>query len=413
MKYHTAFASLLILLILGVAATVAAQGFKVTDAKVSVPAAMLDYRGRCPVDVAITGAIQTSGPGLVKYQFVHSSGASGPVQQMISYGARWHDVRESPVRTFKADAPPWVDTVTLRIHSNPGGLFDSPPVKYVGACSSVTAVQQPATQSAYFGPAQANFRVTINGFTCVTPTADTSVLGDGAGDEVFMFTKTFNVEVRPNGGQNTTSDFTLSLPYGDIGNGQQYGQRIRAGSSRYLGSNGGIVAGDSYPISPEKHSTDPQRQTLPQLVWQGTIARFKNGVVIVPMIWESDGQARYQGDYQRLELSNTPFTFSQLIKEPRTYDLNGVGFAIRADFDRIAPLDRAVYNVPIADAPIGLREAGGFRFRAQALFLTYDEAVRMAEFHRTTGKAFPITYTSDAGATGGSYTIWVQLEQLP
>jgi hypothetical protein len=194
-----------------------------------------------------------------------------------------------------------------------------------------------------------------------------------------------------------------SFEYGDIGNAEQHGQRVRAGSSRYLGSNGGIVAGDSYPASsPEKHSTDPQFQTLPERVWQGTIARYSNGVVIVPMIWESDGQRGILGNYQNLELEFTPFTFSRMIKDPARTDQTDVGFAIRNDFDRLRPLE---HRLAPGDKPIGYHGASfddGLRFKAQALFLTYDEALRLSNLHRSTGKAYPITYTSVPDAGGGS-----------
>lgn len=408
MKNHIAVAFLLLVGCFG--DQVLAQGAKVSEVKVSLAGNFLDYRGRCPVEIPVQGVITATGLGLIKYQFVHSSGASGPVQRLLSVGARAYDVRENPPRSMSADAPDWNDTVTLRILSGSGSPFDSIPVKYIGTCGRATAA--PKTAYLSLGPAQGNFRVTINGFTCNSPTSDVSILGDGAGDEVYMYTKTFNVQMKPDGSDldRTTSDFVQSFEYGDIGNGQQHGQRIRAGSSRYIGSNGGIVAGDSYPASPEKHSTDPQFQTLPELVWRGTIARYKNGVIIVPMIWESDGQTGLLGNYQNLELSFANFTFSQMIRNPSRFDLTRLGFAIRADFDTLRPLE---HRLAPEDKPMGYREAGGFRFSAQALFLSYDEALRMAEAHRSTGKAFPITYTNDPDAGGGSYTIWVQVEQQP
>lgn len=384
------------------------QGAKATDAKVTLPANLLDYRGPCPVNIPIQGVITATGLGLIKYQFVHTSGPSGPVQRLISLGARAYDVRESTPRTYAADAPDWNDTVTLRILSGADGNLESTPVKYIGTCGRANAVPRTATVAPYLGPARGTFRVTINGFTCIAQTTDTSVLGDGAGDEIFFYTRTFNISVRPDGGQDTTSDFVQSLTYGDTGN--QY-QRQRAGTAT---ANGGIKFGDSYPATPEKRSTDPHSQTIPQLVWQGTIDRFQNGVIIVPMIWEADGLTRYIGGFQNLELDATPFTFARSIRDPRIKDETALGFAFRADFDRAGELTQSVYGNPVSDAPIGERETGGgYRFKAQALFLTYDEALRLANLNRTTGKALPITYTSDPRAGGGSYTIWIQIEQLP
>jgi len=46
------------------------------------------------------------------------------------------------------------------------------------------------------------------------------------------------------------------------------------------------------------------------------------------------------------------------------------------------------------------------------LILTYDEALRMAQSQRSSGKAFPVVF-ADAPELGGNYTLYIQVDQMP
>ena len=383
------------------------QETKVSAAKISIAAGLLDYHGRCPVEIRLTGSITTTGAGVVRYQFVHSSGQSGPVQQLASPRQGQYEVSESPIRTMGPDAPSWNDRVVIRILSNPGGPFDTAEIKYGGACDRVNAVAPTATIT--LGPAHARFRVTLNGFTCNSPTNDTSILGDGAGDEVYLFTKIFNVQMPETGSfpVDTAPQWTRTREYGDTSSGS-FPQRIRAGSSRNLGASGGIVAGDSFPESPQKHSTDPQSQTLPQLVWEGTIARRVNAVVVIPTIWESDGRTDLlYGRWQAQGLGASLNNVGRLIRDPALTDQNIAKMGIRSDIT-----GQTRISARIGDMPIGMMENGD-GLRADMLILTYDEAMRMVQLSiNKNGEAFPIIYTSSSDL-GGRYTLYLQVERLP
>ncbi len=402
-----------LLLVLGCTSIAYTQIAKVTEAKVTLTAGQLNYRGQCPVELDLGGVIRTDGPGLVKYQFVHTTGPLGPVQRLVSLTAGDHSVRQTPRVVMNENAQFWNDTVTLRILSNPGGSFDSPEIKYTGVCQRYVAAT-PRSSEVDRGPSQARFRVTLNGFTCNTATRD-GILPDGSGDEVYMLTKTFNVEMDAGGTnvEQTRMDFMRTFEYGDVSAGTS--QRIRAGSSRQLGSLGGIMNGDSFPESPEKYSSNPQNQSLPQFVWEGMIARLKNAVVIFPTIWESDGRTDVlYGRWQQQSLDNGLHSVGNLIQNPSRTDQALAISTIRAEVDvqtRLLqqPGDLRLNEHP-GDLPIGMREtSGGLMLRAELLILTFDEAQRISRLK----KAVPIRYKNDDYFGGGEYTLWIQVEQLP
>ncbi|MEO6333394.1 MAG: hypothetical protein ABIO91_00280 [Pyrinomonadaceae bacterium] len=406
-----------VLLMLGSCSSAFAQLAKVVEAKVTLPAGQLSYRGPCPVELEIGGMIRTDGPGLVKYQFVHTTGPLGPVQRLVSLRAGDHSVRQDPRVRINGNAQFWNDTVVLRVLSNPAGSFDSSEIKYTGACQGLVAAPRP-TEAIDLGPAQARFRVTLNGFTCNTATRD-GVMPDGSGDEVLMLTKTFNVEMDAAGTnvERTSMDFARSFEYGDVTSG--FRRRIRAGSSRQIGSLGGVMNGDSYPESPGKYSNNPQNESLPQLVWEGMIARFKNAVVILPTIWEIDGRADFlYAEWERQSLNNGLHSVGRLIQNPAHTDQALAISSLRAEVDaqtRLVqqPGDLRV-NAHPGDLPIGMREtSGGMMLKAQLLILTYDEAVKMSQKNKAAGQAFPIRYVNDEYLGGGDYTLWMQVEQLP
>ena len=397
--------------VLCAASTATAQFAKVSEAKATLPNDQLDYRGQCPVELRVDGTIKTEGAGIVNDQFVHTRFALGPVQRLVSLGAGRYTVRQNPAPVMNENAQYWTDTVTLRILSNPGGDLDSAPVNFSGVCQRLTAVTPTATQSTAYLPAQARFRVTINGFTCNKDSGDGTIFADGSGDEVFLLTKTFDVELNEKGGApQSRMGFWETYKFGDVAGGG-WGQRVRAGSSRLPGAMGGIVSGDSYPESPEKRSSNPQRQVLPQLVWEGTLVRFKTAAVVIPTIWESDGRSEgFIGTWQNLDLIHLPGRLVTLISNPSQTDQTIAKNGIRAEIAQpMVALTRS------GDMPVGLRgdPNGGFRLRAEMLILTYDEAMRLAQANKSTGKAFPLTYVSEDFVGGASYTLWMQVEELP
>ncbi len=280
-----------------------------------------------------------------------------------------------------------------------------------------------------FAPASGRFRVVLNGFTCNQATADQSInsVSDGAGDEVYMDSKNFLVELREGGlgfsVQSLGSHRTYF--YGDIGNGENFQLRTRAGSATGLGVNGGIRSGDSFPESPQKHSTTSFDHALPLFLWEGTLTRRQNAVVLIPSIWEYDlvSYVLFEPLWQPANIVGSEGIVARLIRDSNSNDPEVAKLSVRnviAERVSASPSDLAH---PL-DHPIGMHLASDdqYHFYPQVFILTYDEAVRMVQLSQSkNGEAFPFTYTEPdwvawAGLRfplGGKYTLYLQVEKLP
>jgi len=346
----------------------------------------------------------------VRYQFVHSDGTAGAISQLTIDRKDAFTVEE----TLRKDAS-WNDTVFLRVFLPVPRMapipVDSNRITIKGQCQEVRAAPRQASIS--LGPATGHFRVTLNGFTCNHQTAEVNnpLLRDGADDEVFLFTKSFLVEKRAGSSQvNVSPPFRRRTPV--IGDTSLFPDRTQGGSGRYMGGNGGFRAGDSFPSSPERRSTNPQAYALPQLIWEGELTRRQNAVVIIPMIWEWDG---IYGLFQAWESAGLE-QFSgvgELISDPNLTNQESAKVALRGEVVGQVWMNGRGGGVEPQDRPIGMRSySDDYRFRPEVLILTYDEALRMAQSQRNNGKASPVVY-ADAPELGGNYTLYIQVEQLP
>ncbi|MEO6576578.1 MAG: hypothetical protein ABIP89_22210, partial [Polyangiaceae bacterium] len=180
------------------------------------------------------------------------------------------------------------------------------------------------------------------------------------------------------------------------------------------GANGGFRAGDSFPESPMKHSTNVQSQHLPMRAWEGTLERYKKAVVILPTIWESDmNTGLLYGPWQQQGLDSSLSAVGGLILNPMQTDQGVAKRSIQSEV--LGQVSTGISIVAhVGDRPVGMQEYGGsHRFSPHVVVLTYDEAIRMIQLSAAkNGEAFPYTYTS-APALGGSYTLYLQVEQLP
>jgi hypothetical protein len=379
-----------------------AQIYKITDLSIDVD--LQNYSGRCPAEIRVKGQLRADGPlGVVRYQVVHSDGTQSAVSQLTINNKGQFTFEE----TLRKNAS-WNDTVYLRVLSPVPQ--DSNRITIKGECQTLRTV--PRQESISLGPASGRFRVTLNGFTCNHQTAELNnpLLRDGADDEVYLSTKSFAVEKRADGsGVNVSPPAqreTLEIGDTSLRGESAFPSRIQGGSGRYMGGNGGFRAGDSFPSSPEKHSTNPQARALPQLIWEGELTRRQNAMVIIPTIWESDGVLEIFQVWARLSL----YQFSgvgELISDPNRTDQESAKVSLREEVaGRIVLLLRGD-QFPL-DYPIGMRFIGGdysnYAFRPEVLILTYDEALRMAQSQRNNGKATPIVY-ADAPELGGNYEL--------
>jgi hypothetical protein len=130
------------------------------------------------------------------------------------------------------------------------------------------------------------FRVTINGFACHRPTFDDERQTDGVDDEVFiqadlsLFSTTEGMSNQP------------SVRSAVIGDSNGFPARIRGGSgSSIFGGNGGFHENDTFPAGgrPWERNSEPGNNRPPLLVWEGDLYWQRNALLIIPSIWEWDG----------------------------------------------------------------------------------------------------------------------------
>lgn len=143
-------------------------------------------------------------------------------------------------------------------------------------------------------PASGRYRVTINGIHVNGETWDTALQTDGKGDEIFVL-----VDLRYlNAGGNPVGPSTqiTTAIYGDT-NG--FPSRIKAGTRS---PQGGIRTGDNIPdgSAPWARFGLPQPSRLPLFVWEGTLTDGRDGVLIVPAIWEQDSTDRFVAPFNQV-----------------------------------------------------------------------------------------------------------------
>jgi hypothetical protein len=296
-------------------------------------------------------------------------------------------------------------------------------------------------------PARARFRVTINGFVNNRQTQDDPLQRDGKDDEVFLLSNAYlfkkdgephdhisPLRLPPDSAPKSLwkSPTVQSLLFGDTNN-QPNPPRIRAGMASDLG---GIRSGDRFPTNTpwQRGGAGLSSNRLPLLLWEGDLVQGQNGLVIVPTIWEWDGQPELLAQWQAsLDGALNQFggmvggllaSPAQRATAPIVRDKIGVLNA--ATSTGFMQIDKTRFDA--RDRPIGMTESrdqyvSRYYFEPKVLVLTYESAQRaMTSANNWTSRdgvraslgygVMPITYTDDAGLDG-SYTLFLQIERVP
>lgn len=248
---------------------------------------------------------------------------------------------------------------------------------------------------------QGTFRIVLNGFKVNHESDDDIFEGDGKRDEVYLRAEVFvldrnrRVMLRRN---------LRSVLMGDVNN-QSDPPRIRAGSAS---GDGGLRTNDKWPISePWRRVTNPLSDRPPMLLWEGTLVRGDNMVVITPTVWEWDSrdpsptEIEWDGQVDHWFIAEHSRLLSSNIAEFDDYR-----FAL-SDRDQIF---RGGTN---GTRPIGIDHGpNGSHLRVHSLELTYDRALQMvtsAPFNLGYGLV-ALNYTD--AQDHGDYTLYIQVEQV-
>ena len=128
------------------------------------------------------------------------------------------------------------------------------------------------------------YRVIATGFRVLHETQDDILSRDGKADEVYGAFTMFHFD-------RTSSamldrDLRRTKVIGDI---NQHPGRLKGGTASM---SGGFGPGDVFPAVADpsmRYQTEPTDQSFPFLVWQGTLTDAKDAVIILPTLWEWDG----------------------------------------------------------------------------------------------------------------------------
>ena len=148
------------------------------------------------------------------------------------------------------------------------------------------------------------YRVVANGFSVIKETYDDLLSRDGKYDEVYggFIMLHFN----RNSGDLLDRDLRRTKVLGDIAG---FPDRIRAGSGNGPNGSGGLRGGDSYPDAAHARfrgpsGAQPNTQTFPFLLWEGTLTDGADAVVLMPTLWERNTDGSSFNSWQQSETTN-------------------------------------------------------------------------------------------------------------
>lgn len=275
------------------------------------------------------------------------------------------------------------------------------------------------------------YRITLTGFTCNHPTNDDVLERDGKGDEVYISTSYFDVD---RNGNTTQRANNRTKVFGDVNKPEWIagpGSRILFGSKSAFG---GIDSRNSYPGTPYSLSTAPdypfpgRTATIPYVVYEGTLTEDENQAVVVPTVWEWDGDGedglnvflRFITGAGLIDLTN--YQLGVIADNANYSDNSKTQFRylgnILYTFNNEHPGSRVTVSKNIIgdpkDRPVGMYDDGDhFSFRPIAMKLGYKDAEQLCNLNALGigNGIFKIDYIDDP-ALQGNYTLYFKIEKL-
>jgi hypothetical protein len=334
----------------------------------------------CPVTVVFNGYITMNGPGTVTWKIVRSDGASSPVYSLDFLKPGTQTVSETWTLGDAAVLPNYEGWVAIQVLTPNAVESSHADANFMMTCSAAPPPSQPR---------RARFRVSLTGFRCSRETRDNTFELDGPGDEIYQAPYVLVVD---RSGATTT--------YSSGAHGPIFG-RIRTGMS--------------FPTStPEILSSPPIGLGVPGVLFEGELVEGERAVVIVPTLWEWDGDHR-----QLLSFFGACTAARAEIASRVVPVMTG---PLSARYVGLSTPLAGVITVPImpegdADRPIGISVSGatGSAFRPRFIILTYESAMLSAS-DRDAYRS--IRYLDaegflDTDGFNGDYTLYVKVEQIP
>jgi hypothetical protein len=256
------------------------------------------------------------------------------------------------------------------------------------------------------------FRVTLLGFVVNHQTRDTALETDGKGDEVYQAPVVFLYD-REHGLQSRA--FRVSGPvYGDVNNHPTY---VQAGQ---ISENGGLGTGNGYPHALPWRNRIPARPGygFPSILFEGELRPAQNAIVIIPSLWESDGELELYNAYMDAIGSSRDLIQRGVENLFRDSSVSSIEFSPRRgrEFGLPAPVSLIERTIDFRDRPIGMVTSSGstnlFEFQPWVLVLTSENARAALLTDRGFGPGVIEVRYDESPQLEGSYSIFLQVEQM-
>jgi hypothetical protein len=255
------------------------------------------------------------------------------------------------------------------------------------------------------GQSRARFRVTLVGFSVNRESWDDILERDGKRDEVFIVHEARVLDAGAS--VVAATEPVRSRVMGDVNRHDWRTTRIAAGTAS---AEGGIKTGN---------------EVITDLVlWEGELASGANSVVIVPTIWEWDGDPDFLN--RALGFLGAPIVLlgegAGIALSPPSPDalpataraLLGHVFArltARGEIGANVRVSKNVFGDP-KDRPIGMKDAGVFYvFEPQALRLDFNSASLLSRTNFGAGNGILGMTYRDAEELKGDYTLHIHVER--
>ncbi len=257
------------------------------------------------------------------------------------------------------------------------------------------------------------YRVVANGFRVASQTGVfLSKANDGQNDEVYAGFSMFHVG-RPQG-QLLDSDLRQTQVHGEVSRDFP-DDRVQAGTASL---SGGLRTGDVFPsiADPSQRVGTIGNQSFPFLVWDGFLTERQDAVIVLPTIWESDGDDQAYTNWFLSEKSMLPQIWGDL-QVQQALGGNAITLVTPPAWTYFG-LQLGTMDHPLGsmfDLPQGSIPGEVPRRLMRRVIVITREMIEAALSGGSTGiVAIPMT---DGGASSpipfGSYTLYLQVERVP
>jgi len=382
--------------------------------------------GKCAMTVTFRGYITTDGPATVEYMFTRSDGAVGPAHVLEFQGAGTQPVSTTWTLGDANALPNYDGWQAIKIFSpnqmksshETGGF--SMTCSTDGKGSNLSRPKptgngaiQPLPPTAPSSPLdeRGTFRVTLLGFVVNHETRDTLLETDGKRDEVYQVPVVLFFD--RDTGLTTRSSVTGPV-HGDTNNHPSY---VRAGGAS---DRGGLQTGDPFPSArPWEGRTPPgPGYGFPSVLFEGELRPVHNAAVIIPSLWESDGNDELLRPYMDAISAAAPTIRSNvghLLASPALTPYSfrprlGVAFGL----EKTVTLDERI--VRTQDRPIGMgrfvSSPDRLSYQPQLLILTYEGARDAVTRDNGFGPGVVEMRYDEPPELEGSYSLYFKVERV-